>query len=55
MIALLVLVSRVYLGHHFVSDVVTGALIGSCSFLIINNVISRNSRTNRETKEILTL
>jgi undecaprenyl-diphosphatase len=54
-IGLLVLVSRVYLGHHYVSDVVIGALMGSFLFFTINNIVSRDRRTNRETKEILTL
>ncbi|WP_442788841.1 phosphatase PAP2 family protein [Halobacillus sp. HZG1] len=44
----MILVSRVYLGHHYVSDVVIGAVLGISLFVTTNKLSSRKPRFPQE-------
>lgn len=53
LLGLTILVSRVYLGHHYVSDVLFGAVLGGLLFVTIYNSFSNQQRIPVEKEKSL--
>ena len=47
LVALVVCLARVYVGTHYVSDVLAGALVGICAAVLVKLLFRENSRIDR--------